>query len=306
MAEILVDERGFLGADVVEDGELRGWRADGVLQGQGHDDLRADAWGEVVDIDVAEGFENLFPCFGKWIEMPHVGFQLGVGVLAEVHIPHAQVVGEDWVERDAARDAGFERGAGDGERASLGSAIRCEAVGIDFFKRCHDASELDGVEKDAAEEKFFRSIGEAANDVPVVGVAGCSSWVLASPALATAVHGCHGCAIPREAEFVGPFTAIAGVAVELQDRWMRCGSILRADIFRVDSRSTNAGECEVKNLAVARLEGIGALQLGLGVDGIQLRQSPCPVVIKIGGAWVRACVGLELSEWVVEAGHGMF
>ena len=64
MAEILVDEWSFLGLDVVEDGELRGWRADGVLQGQGHDNLCADAWGEVVDIDVAEGFENLLARFG--------------------------------------------------------------------------------------------------------------------------------------------------------------------------------------------------------------------------------------------------
>ena len=64
VSEILVDERGFLGLDIVEDGELRGWRADGVLQGQGHDNLCADAWGEVVDIDVAEGFKNFVSCFG--------------------------------------------------------------------------------------------------------------------------------------------------------------------------------------------------------------------------------------------------
>jgi hypothetical protein len=64
VSEILVDERGFLGLDVVEDGELRGWRADGVLQGQGHDDFCADAWGEVVNIDVAEGFKNFVSCFG--------------------------------------------------------------------------------------------------------------------------------------------------------------------------------------------------------------------------------------------------
>lgn len=98
MAEILVDEGGFLGLDVVEDGELRGWRADGVLQGEAHDDFGSDAWSEVVDIDVAEGFKNLFARFGEGIEMPHVGLQLGVGVLAEVHIPHAQVVGEEGVD----------------------------------------------------------------------------------------------------------------------------------------------------------------------------------------------------------------
>lgn len=64
VAEILVDEWSFLGADVVEDGELGGGRADGVLQGQGHDDLCSDARGEVVDIDVAEGFKNFVSCFG--------------------------------------------------------------------------------------------------------------------------------------------------------------------------------------------------------------------------------------------------
>ena len=268
MAEILVDEWGFLGLDVVEDGELRGWRADGVLQGQGHDDLRSDAWGQVVDIDVAEGFKNLFPRFGKGIEMPHVGLQLGVGVFAEIHVPDAAVVGEEGVERDAARDAGLERGAGDGEGAALGSAIRCKAVCIHFVKRSHDASELDGVEKDAAEEKFFRSIGEASNDVPVVGVAGCAAWILTLPALATAVHGCDCYALAGEAEFIGPFTTVASVAVEFQNRWMWSRGVLRADVFRVDSRSANAGECEVENLAVARLKRIGAFQFGLGIDGI--------------------------------------
>ena len=303
VAEILVDERGFLGADVVENGELCGWRADGVLQGQGHDDLCADAWGEVVDIDVAEGFKNLLARFGKGIEMPHVGLQLGVGVFAEVHIPHAQVVGEEGVERDAACDAGFERGAGDGEGATLGSAIRCEAGGIDFVKRGHDASELDGVEKDAAEEEFFRSIGEAANDVPLVGVARRAAWILTLPALATAVHGCDRHAFAGEAELVGPFATVASIAVEFQNRWMWSRGVLRADILRIDSRPANAGESEVENLAVARLKRIGAFQLGLGIDGIQLRKRAAPVVVKIRRSWVCAFVGLELSEWVVEAGH---
>ena len=306
VAEILVDERGFFGLDVVEDGELRGWRADGVLQGQGHDDLCSDAWGEVMDIDVAECFENLFAFFGKGIEMPHVGLQLGVGVFAQVHVPDAAVVGEEGVKRNAAFDAGFERSAGDGERAALRSAIRCEAVGIHFVKRGHDASELDGVEKDAAEEKFFRSIGEAANDVPVVGVAGCATWILTLPALATAVHGCDRDAFAGEAEFIGPFTTVASVAVEFQNRWMWIGDILGTDIFRVDSRPADAGECEVENLAVARLKRIGAFQLGLRIDGIQLCKRAAPVVVKIGRSWVSACVGLELSEWVVEAGHGVF
>ena len=65
-------------------------------------------------------------------------------------------------------------------------------------------------------------------------------------------------ALAGEAEFVGPFTAVASVAVEFQNRWMWSGSILRAGVFRVDSRPADAGECEVENLAIARLKRIGA------------------------------------------------
>ena len=304
VAEVLVDEGGFLGADVVEDGELGGGRADGVLECEGHDDFAGDAWGEVVDIDVAEGFKNLLPRFGEGIEMPHVGFQFGVGVLAEVHIPHAQVVGEEGVERDTARDAGLERGAGDGEGPALGPTVGCKAGRIDFVKRGHDASELDGVEKDAAEEEFLRSIGEASNDVAVVGVACRAAQILAAAALATAVHGGDGDSLAREAEFIGPLAAVAGVAVEFQNRRVRRGGFLGAGILRIDSRPADAGEGEVKNLAVAGFQRVGAFQLGLGVDGIQLGKSPGPVVIKIGRSWVCACVGLELGKWIVEAGHG--
>lgn len=98
VAEILVDERGFLGADVVENGELRGRWADGVLQGQGHDDFRSDAWSQVVDINVAEGLENLFAFFGKRVELSHVALQFGIGVLAQIHVPDAAVVGEEGVD----------------------------------------------------------------------------------------------------------------------------------------------------------------------------------------------------------------
>ena len=87
---------------------------------------------------------------------------------------------------------------------------------------------------------------------------------------------------------------------------MWSGGVLRADVFRIDSGPANAGECKVKNFAVSGLERIGAFQFGLRIDGIQLCQCSKPVVIKIGGAWVRAFVGLELSEWVVESGHGFF
>ena len=103
--------------------------------------------------------------------MPHVGLQLGVGILAQIHVPDAAVVGEEGVERNAAFDAGFESCAGDGEGAALGSAIRCETGCIHFVKRSYNTGELDCVEKDAAEEKFFRTVGETANYVSVVCVA---------------------------------------------------------------------------------------------------------------------------------------
>ena len=129
---------------------------------------------------------------------------------------------------------------------------------------------------------------------------------MAAAALATAVHGGDGDSLARESEFIGPLAAVAGVAVEFQNRRVRRGGFLGAGILRIDSRPADAGECEVKNLAVAGFQRVGAFQLGLGVDGIQLGKSLVPVVIKIGRSWVCACVGLELGKWIVEAGHEFF
>ena len=60
--------------------------------------------------------------------------QLGVGILRQIHLPHALVVGEEGVNGNTTGDAWFQRGAGDGERAALRSAVGRESVGVHFIE----------------------------------------------------------------------------------------------------------------------------------------------------------------------------
>ncbi len=66
VAEILIEQARFFGADGVVDGELRVGRADRGLEREGHQDLGADARSEVVDINVAERFKKSGAVFGEF------------------------------------------------------------------------------------------------------------------------------------------------------------------------------------------------------------------------------------------------
>ena len=74
VVEILIYQSLLFGADIVVDGILRRGRADGILERESHHHFGADAWGQVVDIDVAEGFKKLGPVRGEGIEVAEMGF----------------------------------------------------------------------------------------------------------------------------------------------------------------------------------------------------------------------------------------
>jgi hypothetical protein len=196
--------------------------------------------------------------------------QLSVGVDVEIHLPGAEIIGEERVDRRRELDSRLERGTGERQPAALRRAGHPDPASIDFRHGHHEPGQLDAVEEDLPIQQPARAIEQATNDVALQRIAGHPTNVFRAPALAPTVE----CGDTEALRYVGqerePLWAAAGVAVEHDNRWP--GSLaerFRSKVFGIDARATHTREVEIE--AVGECRGmVDRVKLNVCVNGVQL------------------------------------
>ena len=229
--------------------------------------------------------------------------QLGVGVDVEVHLPGAQVVAEERVDRRGELHPRLERGTGERQPAALGRAGHADSLGIDLREVHHDPRQLHAVEEDLPIQQFARAIEQAANDVSLERIADDTTDIFRAPALAATVERGHTEPLRHVGQERKPLGAAAGVAMEHNHGGERVlGEDLRAQVFGVDARSAHSGEAEIEAVRKACRVGDG-LQLDVAINFVQFAEGVCPVRVHVGRPRVATLILAKLVERHLENWH---
>lgn len=303
--EVGVDHDVLLRGDFVVRGKLRTRRADVVHEPGEQQDLRLDAGGEKLDVDIAELREDFLLAFMPRIEGTEKQPQFLVGVRGVVHFPDALVVAQEREDGCGPPDARLECGAHQGQRPALGGAEAANARGVDFDKIHHDARKLHRIEKQLTEHQPGRiRVVESAHDVSAERGPLHPGVVLGPATLAAAVHRGVAKALGRPAEFVEPVAGVPGITMKLQHGGMLCpGGRLRSEVLGVDSGAADPGEPEIKALDLAGVHDRGRAQLRAWIRRVKLAKRRDPVGGVVRGARVASAVGVEFGQRQVDEGH---
>lgn len=221
VSEIGVNNQLFGALDAVEGGELGGGWTYVVHKPDGQHHFGSDPGRQMLNIDVAEAGEDLSFPLVKRVEFTEILFQLSVGPFGHIHFPDSPVITEEGEDGCGSFDPRFEGATGEGEAATLAAAQGPDPGFVDIVHGHDEFGETRRIEEDMAIEKIFRFSVESADDVSTERPAGDGTFVFGASALTPAIEGSDSVAHGGVAQFIIPFSAIAGVTMEHEDSGMR-------------------------------------------------------------------------------------
>ncbi|MGC4088598.1 MAG: hypothetical protein QM756_12015 [Polyangiaceae bacterium] len=154
-----------------------------------------------------------------------------------------------------------------------------------------------------AEQQRFRRVVEAAYDVAVMGGAAHAAHVFAAPALAPTIERRHREARANPVELGRKVSAMARVAVKLQQRRATLRAVLGAQVLGVYARAADTREIEVEALGEARLQ-TRRDELDLGIGLLELLLGAPPIAVEVFRTRIPSGVGFQLGQRQIDQRHG--